>query len=130
METGLVRPPLPSYTAITPVTRAPERIEPAAKTDLPAGKAVAPTSDGSQSRRLADNKGDNTLSQDSGARQVIRKNVLDSESDTLIYMATDSETGEVVRQVPSETLRRLRAYAKSISEQSARAGQQNLERTI
>lgn len=130
MEIGLVRSPLPSYTAITPVTRAPERIEPAAKTDLPAGKTVAPTSDGSQSRRLADDKRDTTLSQDSHARQLIRKNVLDPESDTLIYMATDSESGEVVRQVPSETLRRLRAYAKSISEQTSQATQQYLERTI
>lgn len=130
METGLVRPPLPSYTAITPVARAPERIEPAAKTELTANKAVNPSSDGSQSRRLADNGNVTNTSQDPSTRQLVRKNVLDPESDTLIYMATDSESGEVVQQVPSETLRRLRAYAKSISEQASLTSQQNLERTI
>ncbi|MEP0233009.1 hypothetical protein [Roseibium sp.] len=127
MESALVRPPLPSYTAITPEARAPERIEPAAKTELPASSTVNPSADANDARRTADNKRSQELQ--TQAQQLDRRNVRDPESDSLIYIATDSDTGEVVQQVPSETLRRLRAYAKTISDQANEARSQNIAKT-
>ncbi|GGB37321.1 hypothetical protein GCM10011316_06800 [Roseibium aquae] len=125
METGLARPPMPSYTAISPVERAPERTERAAKTDLPRNQTVAPASETDASSRPAD---DRTLREPTRepvqiGREIERKNVIDPESNSMIYMATDSETGEVIRQVPSETLRRLRAYADAIANQEVSANQ-------
>ncbi|WP_417670886.1 hypothetical protein [Roseibium sp.] len=127
METALARPPLPSYTAITPATRAPERVEPASKTELTPAQTVNPSVDADDSRRLADNS--RSQEPTTQSTQVERKNIRDPESDSLIFIATDSDTGEVVRQVPSETLRRLRAYAKTISDQANEARAQNVVRT-
>ena len=130
METALVRPPLPSYTAITPVTRAPDRTEPAAKTDLPVANTVTPTTAVDQGRRAADDEKRGETLFDAVKPQIDRKNIVDPESDSLIYVATDSNSGEVVRQVPSETLLKLRVYAKSISDQSNDTTRQGVERTV
>ncbi len=130
METALVRPPLPSYTAITPATRAPERTEPATKTDLPASNTVTPSAQGEQNRPTAENEGRGETRLDAVRPQIERKNIVDPESDSLIYVATDSNSGEVVRQVPSETLLKLRAYAKTVSDQSNETANQGVERTI
>lgn len=126
MDTALIRSPLPSYTAITPVARAPERIEPAAKTELPASATVNPASDTDQSRKSPENtRSELPFSQ----AQLDRQNILDPESESYIYVATNSDTGEVIRQVPSETLRRLRAYAKVMAEQAETNQMQNTIKT-
>ncbi|MBD8890424.1 hypothetical protein [Roseibium litorale] len=126
METALLRSPSPSYTAITPAARAPERIEPAAKTDLPASRAVTPANDTTESRRSAESeRSELPFAQ----AKLDKQNVLDPESESYIYIATNSDTGEVVRQVPSETLRRLRAYAKVLSEQSTAPQPQSTVKT-
>ncbi len=130
METALVRPPLPSYTAITPASRAPERTEPATKTDLPASNTVTPSAQGEQNRPTAENEGRGETRLDAVRPQIERKNIVDPESDSLIYVATDSNSGEVVRQVPSETLLKLRAYAKTVSDQSNETANQGVERTV
>ncbi|WP_346894562.1 hypothetical protein [uncultured Roseibium sp.] len=130
METALVRPPLPSYTAITPATRAPERTEPATKTDLPASNTVTPSAEGEQNRPTAENEKRGETRLDAVRPQIERKNIVDAESDSLIYVATDSDSGEVVRQVPSETLLKLRAYAKTVSDQSNETANQGVERTV
>ncbi len=127
MESALVRPPMPSYTAITPATRAPERIEPATKTDLTASKTVNPSADADQGRRAAENERFREPREET--TRVERRNVRDPESESLIFIAMDSDTGEVVQQVPSETLRRLRAYAKQISDQANEARDQTTLRT-
>lgn len=130
METALVRPPLPSYTAITPATRAPERTEPATKTDLPASNTVTPSAEGEQNRPTAENERRGETRLDAIRPQIERKNIVDPESDSLIYVATDSDSGEVVRQVPSETLLKLRVYAQTVSDQSNETANQGVERTI
>lgn len=130
METALVRPPLPSYTAITPATRAPERTEPATKTDLPASNTVTPSAEGEQNRPTAENERRGETRLDAIRPQIERKNIVDPESDSLVYVATDSNSGEVVRQVPSETLLKLRVYAQTVSDQSNETANQGVERTI
>ncbi len=129
MDTGSARPPLPSYTAITPVTRAPDRNEPATKTDLPASRAVNPAAESSNSRQATEHESKHEKMLDKLQPQLERKNIVDAESKSVIFVATNSDTGEVVRQVPSETLRRLRAYAQSTSEQQAVPAEKHIERT-
>jgi len=122
METGLARPPLPSYTAISPVERAPQRTEPSARTELSEGRAVNPSEETETARRTAENASESETRQ--AESRIERRNFVDLDSNTLIFQATDSETGEVIRQIPSETLRRLRAYAETIANQETNANQQ------
>jgi len=130
LDTGIARPPSPTYTAITPVTRAPEKNEPAARTELPARETVGPSTDSSESQLSAQNSRDGKSLFESVTPQLDRRNVVDPESNSVIYQATNTDTGEVVRQVPSETLRRLRAYAESIETQTTQAPASNLQRTV
>ncbi|WP_305983979.1 hypothetical protein [Roseibium sp. MMSF_3544] len=130
LDTGIARPPSPTYTAITPVTRAPEKNQPAVNTDLPPEETVKPSSDASQGQRAANNKRDGKSLFESVTPQLERRNIVDPESESVIYVATNTNTGEVVRQVPSETLRRLRAYTKSIETQTTPLQPPNLQRTV
>ncbi|WP_106752962.1 hypothetical protein [Pannonibacter carbonis] len=116
MDTGVIRSPLPAYTAITPETRAPQRNEPAAKTDNDIAKTVTPSGESSAQRPAKEERNQGPVGGQQ-LRDLVRKNKLDPESQSLIYVAMDRESGEVVTQVPSETLRRLRAYAISTDNQ-------------
>ena len=130
LDTGIARPPSPTYTAITPVTRAPERNQPAASTDLPAEETVRPSAEASNGQRAANNEQDRRSLLESITPQLERRNVEDPESKSFIYVATNTDTGEVVRQVPSETLRRLRAYAQTIAQQETPPATQTFQRTV
>ena len=116
LDTGLARPPSPTYTAITPVTRAPEKNVPATKTDLPAKETVAPSSETQDGRRPADNEQSRQIAQ-RATPQIERRNVIDPDSESMVYVATNTDTGQVLRQIPSETLLRLRAYAETVESQ-------------
>lgn len=128
LDTGLARPPSPTYTAITPVTRAPEKNAPAAETELPSEETVTPSSDTQYSRQAADHK---RQQQDGKYRlpEVERRNVIDPESESMVYIATNIDTGEVVRQIPSETLLRLRAYTDTMEARKSQSAQGSLQET-
>ncbi|MCV0428400.1 MAG: flagellar protein FlaG [Roseibium sp.] len=130
LDTGLARPPSPTYTAITPATRAPERNAPATNTDLPAEETVRPSTETSNGRGAAENERDGQSLHESVSRNLDRRNIVDTENDMVVYVATNTDTGEVVRQVPSETLLRLRAYTKTIESQNTPAPDQKIQRTI
>lgn len=130
MDTGIARPPLPSYTAITPETRAPERTAPAAKTELPVTQTVTPAQDPQASRLAAEEATKRESAFEANRPRVDRKNIIDPESKSVIYIATDSDSGEIVRQFPSETLLKLRAYAQSVTEQAEKNASEGVERTI
>ncbi|WP_428671272.1 hypothetical protein [Roseibium sp.] len=129
LDTGLARPPSPTYTAITPVTRAPERNAPAAKTELPAEATVAPATQSEDSQQAATNENRNTSRHESLTPHMDRRHIEDPDSKSFVFVATNMDTGEVVRQVPSETLRRLRAYADTIAQQDASANARTIQRT-
>lgn len=137
MDSALVRPPSPTYTAITPVSRAPEKTEPATSTDLPAKDTVKPSQDLNASQRSAANgqtaprpDGDEGRSAlERFTPSVIRQTILDPESDDLVFVATDKDTGEVIRQIPSETLMRLRAYAETVEAQRSDPERDTVETT-
>ena len=130
LDTGIARPPSPTYTAITPVTRAPERNQPASKTDLPAEETVQPSVETERGQQSATHKRDQGPLAERFAQPVERRNVIDPESESLVFVATNTETGEVVRQIPSETLLRLRAYAETIAAQEGPAEHQAFQTTI
>lgn len=116
MDTALVRPQLPTYSAITPESRAPEKTESVTKTELPVQKTVSPSSNSETSSRASDNP----RFQEPANQQVNieRQNFIDPESESLIYQAKDKDSGEVVQQIPSESLRRVRVYTKAIADQT------------
>jgi flagellar protein FlaG len=126
LDTGLARPPSPTYTAITPATRAPEQNESSAKTDLPAEETVTPSTETETSQRSANNERDQRSLLERYTPTVERQNVIDEDSESLVYIATNTETGQVVRQIPSETLLRLRAYAESVDTEQTRRFTQSI----
>ena len=131
LDTGLSRPPSPTYTAITPVARAPERTRPAAETDLPAEETVRPATETDQSRQAADHERKRQFTSDRPEdQQVERRNIIDPESESFVYIATNVDTGQIVRQIPSETLLRLRAYTESIEAQKAQTQPTAVQETI
>ena len=130
LDTGLARPPSPTYTAITPATRAPEHKEPSARTELPSEETVTPSTETNSSKRSADNEREARSRQEQSAPAVERRNVIDPDSESMVYVATNTETGQVVRQIPSETLLRLRAYAKTVETQQTQEPAQSVQRVV
>ncbi|MEP3046009.1 MAG: flagellar protein FlaG [Roseibium sp.] len=130
LDTGIVRPPSPTYTAITPVTRAPERNKPASETDLPSEETVQPSSEAYKGQQSATYGKEHQPLSEQFKTPVERRNVVDPDSNSLVFVATNTETGEVVRQIPSETLLRLRAYAETIAAQEGPAPPQSFQTTI
>lgn len=130
LDTGLARPPSPTYTAITPVTRAPERNAPSVDTDLPVEETVRPSTETQNGQRTANNEREQRSLGDRFSSSVERQNIIDPEYDALVYVATNTETGQVVRQIPAETLLRLRAYNESIQSQQSQAPTEPVQRVI
>lgn len=129
MDTGAIRPSLTAYAAVTPATRAPEQNEPAARTELPGSQTVKPSGNTEEQRPLAENGNRQSATNQPAQREIVRKNTLDPESQSFIYVAMDRETGEVIQQVPSETLRKLRAYAKAGDEPASLQTSGTVQRT-
>jgi len=130
LDTGLARPPSPTYSAITPTSRAPEQNEPSAKTELPAEETVTPPTESENSQRSANNEREQRSLLERFTPSVERQNIIDKESESLVYVATNMETGNVVRQIPSETLLRLRAYAKTVETQQTQESPQAFQRVV
>jgi uncharacterized FlaG/YvyC family protein len=130
LDTGLARPPSPTYTAITPATRAPEQKEPSVKTELPSEETVSPSVETERGKRSADYDREPRSQKEQLVPAVERRNVIDPDSESMVYVATNTETGQVVRQIPSETLLRLRAYAKTVETQQTQEPAQAVQRIV
>ena len=52
---------------------------------------------------------------------VERKLVIDSNTRTIVLQKKDRETGETISQLPDETLLKLRAYSRQLSERAREA---------
>lgn len=110
METGVTR--APAYqTALAPLRSREAVNPPAAPTDVAPEKTVQP----SQESEAARPEAENPASQPASAPQDIkREEYRDTITDSLVFRAIDTETGEVVRQIPDESLLRLRrAFAET-----------------
>lgn len=134
MEIGSARPVLTGVTV--PAQKAPAAIEQSVKTDLEAaavvteGKAVAPATGSEQKTRIeaessnrdaANARRDRLRTIDRETRGEIER---DPRTEDLIYRRIDVQSGDVVRQVPEESILRMRAMIESWGEAAPRAGQQ------
>ena len=115
METGNVSKPVASAAPVAP-PRADQLVAAGAvKTEL-APEAAVQQADNSPAVRFAPNDGaDFRASVESVLRDHVERNILvDPRTDDLVYQAVSKETGVVVRQVPDETMLRLRAYLQEM----------------
>ena len=107
MDMGAIKPVSALPQAVTSQAQYAMRTAAANETELPAEKVVTPVTDSDGSARPraeAERRDDKPPT----APPLKRENVFDQETDTLIFRATDPESGEVVRQIPEEALLRLR----------------------
>ena len=98
--------------AYTPTPAAPKPSEasasPAARTDVPPEKSVQPASKTAASRPAAEN---NFAKAEANIK---REEFRDKVTDSIVFRAVDMTTGEVVQQIPEESLLRLRrAFAET-----------------
>jgi hypothetical protein len=114
METGTVS------KAMTSAPPAPARADQlaaagAVKSDLTAAVQQA---DDAPAMRFAPNEGAGfRASVEAALRQVIERHVtVDPRTRELVFQAISKETGIVVRQVPDESLLRLRSYLRDMRE--------------
>lgn len=110
METGAIKQPVP--VASVPETRAPVAPESAAKTELPASETVQP-SETAQGAEQTDNREPAARPQQS--ENLVEVMEQDSVTNTTIYRTVDTRTGLVKEQMPTETILKLKAYAKAVN---------------
>jgi hypothetical protein len=104
MDSGLSVKPVVSLNVTAPVRAEPAPAQQAVASELPPEKSVtAPP----KARAADDQSAD---SRSARAREV----VIDNETQQVIFRARNVQSGEVVWQVPEESLLRLRAYVRSL----------------
>jgi uncharacterized FlaG/YvyC family protein len=102
-------PPVPSRSDAVPLG--------AARTELPPEATVRPVGDGEAVRFERQGAAEARARLDEALRAVIERNIeIDSKTREVVYQVVDERTGEVTRQVPDETLLRLRTYAREMRE--------------
>ena len=98
-----------SYTLVPTAPRPSEAsASPAARTDVPPDKAVQPPNETAASRPAAEN------SFAKAEANIKREEFRDKVTDSIVFRAVDLTTGEVVQQIPEESILRLRrAFAET-----------------
>ena len=119
MEYGLSKPVAPM--AVVPPARKQESPEPVVETELPEENTVKPA-DRSEDVRQSAHSTAEPAAQDA-QRDLVRVNYRDSITNSIVFKAIDPDTGDVVQQVPDETLLRLRRFFEA----SEQAQQQNAQ---
>ena len=88
-------------------------------TELPAAAVVRQIGE-TEAVRFEPSGGAGTRAAIEAAAQDLRRQVIiDPETRDLVFQSVNDRTGEVVRQIPDETLLRLRAYVREISAKEA-----------
>lgn len=112
MDTGAVRTDL--YPPPVTVRSAEADRPTVAATDVAPAKSVQPASDTQAARPAAENGADQGAGASGGPSKIRREEYRDTITDSLVFRAVDTQTGEVVRQIPEEALLRLRrAFAET-----------------
>jgi len=114
MDTGAVR--VPATPTASPAVRSPNPVaEPATRTEIAPEKAVQPSQESVFARPAAENGAENgSETRSVSSSSIKREEYRDTITDSLVFRAIDTETGEVVRQIPEESLLRLRrAFAET-----------------
>ena len=117
MDSGVLKPIAP--TAAMPAVRPQEKNSSPTKTELPAEKAVRPADKTSQTRPMSENaqrpdEGDKT-------EKLEQKHYRDAITQDVVYRTINPDNGEVVRQIPDESLLRLRRYFAAYDQLSRQA---------
>ncbi len=122
MDIGpLQRPNIPSAQPVVR-TDAPAVVN-AVETQLPAAASVTAAAETSAARVDISRTARTLQAMDEPEAQSLRRETTrDDESRSLVYRVTDQRTGEVVQQIPEETLLRLRAYIAEQQQRRAEAG--------
>ena len=105
METGAIRPNLFPPPVTVRSTEPADR--PAETTEVAPEKAVQATNDTNETRPEAEN-GTSAEPVAAPSSRIKREEYRDTITDSLVFRAIDTQTGEVVRQIPEESLLRLR----------------------
>jgi|SRR5580704_5237296 flagellar protein FlaG len=100
MDTGVASKPATGVAAQSYVPSIVIGPDPTA-TELPASKAVTPSTATTPARNDAPTTKDETI--------------IDQQTREVIYRVIDLQSGQVVRQVPDEALLRTRAYAQALA---------------
>ena len=86
----------------------------AVATELPETQAVNATAESDAATMQSAEKESQLNRAIEALRSVIeRRNILDDQTRQVVFQAVNKETGEVVRQIPSEATLRVRAYLKT-----------------
>ncbi|MEI2383864.1 flagellar protein FlaG [Breoghania sp. JC706] len=102
MDAGYIKPVSTLAQTVTSQTQYAMRAAAANETELPAEQAVTAVEESDTSAKPREER------ERRDELPLKRENLLDDETNTLIFRATDPDTGEVVRQIPEEALLRLR----------------------
>lgn len=124
MDIGGVRPAVPGVTM--PVPRAPAESGFSVRTELPARSAVGQSqetdnsttqsgTDAGRREALARQREAQRIKADE-SRQIDQEIERDAATDALVFKKIDVQSGEVVRQVPEESMLRIRALMNSMDE--------------
>ncbi len=124
METSAVKQPV--SVASVPETRAPVAPESAAKTELPASETVQPSENAQGAGQPDSRKPADVPRRNENLVEVMER---DSETNTTIYRTVDAKTGIVKEQMPSETILKLRAYARAVNGMDA-SNYSSVRRTV
>jgi flagellar protein FlaG len=130
MEIGSVRPIISGVTA--PVPRAPAETKQSVPTELPVRASVtrAEASDGpTAGRDLGRNAADPPLaSAGRGQKEAtyIREIERDPTTKTIVFKTIEKDSGEVVQQVPEETMLRMRRMVAAWTSDGSNGGRQGI----
>lgn len=105
MDNGVLKPIAPA--AAVPIVRPHDKTTFFTKTDLPDGNAVPPVEETQRPRPAG---GEVANRHDAGADALERRHYRDAITKDVVYRATNPENGEVVVQIPDESLLRLRRF--------------------
>lgn len=115
MDTGQIGRPTPS-----PSLNAPQRLDAlasqgAVRTELPPEDTVQQVAEAETVRFEANDGARERAALDAALRETIRRRLtIEPKTREVVYQTIDSESGEVIRQVPDQALLRLRVYAREM----------------
>ena len=131
MDIGNVRPALTGITV--PVPRAPAQGNQSVSTDLPARAAVTEARK-AESNRVGSSTSQSGKNASSTANPVVDSRIeIDQSTRTVIFQKIDQGTGDVISQVPEESMLRMHAAMQSqvqAHEQASAAQMSQVDRSV
>lgn len=133
MDTGALR--LPPLQPASVTYRAPEQTPATTQTDIPAPQAVSPPRESARQPSLSSDRDreesrDRSRTEVESERKLKRESIRDDVTDTLVFRQVDESSGEVIRQIPEESILRLRRALAENQQSTAQPQTIGLDRTL